>query len=378
VIDRWASAGATVDGRFAGIVVDAEPGVVRIYRTRPSKDPGARPARDLGAAGAAEAGELAARRLVSGLERAGLEVLVLPAASTRRQLEAAQEVLAASDAFAARGVRSVGIADDGSGLVVRAVDPGPALERALRAAVPVAVTLRRGDVRVATRWSDSPPFYAGAGTEHPKGTDWCSTGFAVTDRPGRHYLSTAAHCDRVRGPAWYTGDGSRRIGAMSWEGSRKGVDIGLVPARTAGYVFDGPWNDTRGYAKPVAGWSGVSAGMLLCASGAWSGVVCDLRVVEADDTMRVNGHVVHGAWVEQRHGKALWGLGDSGGPVFGLTGDGEGDIAVGLVSAIDATRAATCQGRSARDRGGPCAAAGMIAPMSRLRAALGAVVLTAR
>jgi hypothetical protein len=88
--------------------------------------------------------------------------------------------------------------------------------------------------------------------------------------------------------------------------------------------------------------------------------------------------VVHGAWVENRHGLALWGPGDSGGPVFALTPDTKADLAVGVVSALDATRPAACQGRDERDRGGACASSGMIAPLWRLRDARNVVVLTAR
>lgn len=85
-------------------------------------------------------------------------------------------------------------------------------------------------------------------------------------------------------------------------------------------------------------------GDLLCASGAFSGSVCLLQVVNPNVTVRSNSGIYYNEiQVEQTNRDEGPGNGDSGGPVFAIRSDGAAS-ARGLVSAGNRSTEVPCKG----------------------------------
>ncbi|MBW4718275.1 S1 family peptidase [Saccharothrix obliqua] len=266
--------------------------------------------------------------------RGEVPVSVLPAPYSGRELSAE-----AARLIGLAGVTSVAREHDGSGLVVAT------REEAAWSALSSAVPLRRTTSTPvpASRGADTPPYWGGARWSSPTGQ--CSTGFAVRVGGASRMLS-AGHCanngERARS------GGGLDMGEVS--GKDEGHDRLLIHADSAGRVYDGGVG-TGEFSKAVGGARANHVGDWLCTSGAFSGVRCGSRVTAVGLSVRIQRpdgteYVISPvAAAEQVDRLGAVGNGDSGGPVFDLSGpDPDHPIAKGTLSAIDLSAEALCQG----------------------------------
>jgi hypothetical protein len=136
-------------------------------------------------------------------------------------------------------------------------------------------------------------------------------------------MLTAGHCGRPNG-GWSNGDVTQFLG----HGAHEHIihDLLLIGADGGSRIFDGGVGSGE-FTKAVAGWDWVYGGEWLCSSGSVSGAICNHVVSSFFNT--VCGYDAYGnyecysdliasfqvdGWIAARPG-------DSGGPVFGLTGD---------------------------------------------------------
>ena len=265
--------------------------------------------------------------------RATVPVDIEPAEHTAAQLKAAalrvqKALVADSDAAFA-----ISLPTDGSRVVIETEgDVEQAKRVAVSSGVPVRVT--RGEVaRRKSRLSDSEPYWGGARIINPENNSACTSGFAVTDGWTR-YILTAGHCGRPGGRI-LTGDRSREIGRASLED--QGFDLLLIPANVGGRIYDGGVGVNE-FSKRVSGWSSSYPGQWLCVSGSFTGAVCGVQTTNNFwysycDTDRYGTSECYWDLVEayQRGGARAIQHGDSGGPVFALSGNYD-VIATGTIS----------------------------------------------
>ncbi|WP_194905506.1 hypothetical protein [Catenulispora rubra] len=256
---------------------------------------------------------------------------------------------------------SVGVVADGSGSgsgtaaaasTGQLANTGPALATGLPH---LQAALAQGDVTVAaqaqptplyTREADLSPFYGGdlltfrlLSSPNTVGAA-CSGGFAANwPSQGKNYMITAAHCGGglLYGNTAYTGVGNL-VGNI--EGRNKPYDAAFINTTPNGGsgpdVYDGPrvWKPGQ-TSKQVAKAAHVGVNSFVCTSGAITGVACGGLVtstsdLDCGDTALGCVHVID-AFDENSKPTILGENGDSGGPVFTLTGNGSEDVAVGLI-----------------------------------------------
>ncbi|MFI7422547.1 trypsin-like serine protease [Nonomuraea sp. NPDC049684] len=211
-------------------------------------------------------------------------------------------------------------------------------------ALPVLDTAARGG-----RCDDQPLWYGGVairntafGPPSPRqcggNGQWyyhCTGGFGVTLGTTR-YLLTAGHCagdqDFFTDSTGENNEGGQ-IGPVRRE--HVGHDLLLVEAATAGRIWDGT-PGVSDFTKPVKGWLWAAPGQFVCFSGTTSGARCG-HYVDAyyswicDPDGDIYGNyecyedLISAAGPGSQHG-------DSGGPVFSLTGDGSQVMALGTVT----------------------------------------------
>ncbi|MEV6332656.1 hypothetical protein [Streptomyces sp. NPDC051909] len=278
-------------------------------------------------------------------------VRVEPAKYSLKQLSSEADRLSKTPAFGEVAPRV-----DGSGIEVRwAKDTTAAQKSAADATLKTA----RVDVRVNTtagdtapeplngfcgpngdyggpsicRLDDAAPYYGGS-----RGMG-CTNGFAIA-WGGYTRMLTAGHC-------YNNGDEVRDPGSdfMGWAFNDMPTrDIMMVDARSFGRMWDGPY-DTTDSTKPVAGASRSYVGNWICTSGARSGSRCNIQVwgtgIYISTALGRWGPVVKADHAEQQNAA---GKGDSGGPVYSLTGDGSAVIAKGTIVAGDYYAEAPCTG----------------------------------
>ncbi len=192
-----------------------------------------------------------------------------------------------------------------------------------------------------------PPVVGGVKVDAP-GIGWCTAGFIVKDQAGNRYMLTARHClfDAMFSPGmWETGgcqyahDNQAMIEGEHW-------DAGIIPVSTAcesrqsvqtwdeqntilGYGPRAcpPW----GCATPPTPSAAVAyVGQWVCRAGARTGYGCG--TVKYTDAV---GGIVGGGWFEHVDGITMYAnLGDSGGPLFGRSGDAA--TATGVLSLTNA------------------------------------------
>src|SRR6202008_241652 len=109
----------------------------------------------------------------------------------------------------------------------------------------------------------------------------------------------------------------------------------IETAPTSGRFYDGASAFRGGqFRKPVKGSSFTNVGDFVCASGAVNGVGCWLKVNNTgmrDCTPKVGCVFLIGADSVLSTPSSAFTSGDSGGPVFSLTGDETGGIARGII-----------------------------------------------
>ncbi|MEV0282312.1 hypothetical protein AB0I22_38925 [Streptomyces sp. NPDC050610] len=275
--------------------------------------------------------------------RAGeVPVKVLPARFSTASLRTAVAALTASGATSMAAPQP-----DGSGVVVRWA-PG-ARERSRTAdGVPVSLapgasprgsqavplTGRCNDGAGRCREDDIPPYYAGARISN------CSVGWPLRLANNVAALLTAGHCG-AGGSIAYDGGGDVMGGYGNHSG---GSDHATIGATGAGRMWDGTWQNST-FTKPIDRWGGTFTGNHICTSGSRSGALCGFTInyVDPADSSGMPGANAYASEATAQYGP---GQGDSGGPVFSLTGDGSRVIALGTVSAGSTDTRVPCRGEN--------------------------------
>jgi hypothetical protein len=225
------------------------------------------------------------------------------------------------------------------------VDPVQAAARAQQiwgAQLPVVVTAEPV-TPVTSRWDDRSPWKTG-GQHRVPGGGTCSTGWALSGAQNAHFMLTAAHCAQARyGTNISNGAAARVIGTV--EGLAYNIDAALIqvtaPRQVDTQMWDGEVhdvvapigvNDDVEFTKPVVDTAATVEGMWLCTSGASTGVHCNIKVIEADEEYEntLGWKVKKSAVAKQVDDKVAVGRGDSGGPVFSITGAAADVVAVGM------------------------------------------------
>jgi hypothetical protein len=272
---------------------------------------------------------------VAKLEAQGYRAEIRHSRYSGRELARAQEKVT-SQAYP--GLAMVAPQPDGSGLQVRFSKGNRPLTQ-----WPIAVEVVQQDEFVLTdRGNDVSPFWAGAVARHiiPPVPNIipCSTGFAVYRR---HWFTvtegilTAQHCGA--GVFITNGDGTRTIGLAETPSAHALVfqsDSSFVPTNSSNRMFDGP--PTGAFSKAVVGRTGNFIGQFVCNSGAATGVHCDIMTDVVNATVELptlRGGVNRIQMVSMGRsigGGTAVGRGDSGGPVFTLSGTGV--LGAGMIS----------------------------------------------
>ncbi|MFC5186929.1 chymotrypsin family serine protease [Actinomadura harenae] len=241
----------------------------------------------------------------------------------------------------------------GDGLVLTTRDKGRGLAARPTTLGGVPVTYVDGGAPSLNGRLDDDGEYAGGGAilnddfpGEPK--KMCTAGWGVIDTWGNSYLLTAGHCGRPGG-GWHNGQWSTP-GTGKWVGratqEHVGHDLLLINAPSTGRIWDGSrWGD---FTKHVVGWDWAYAYEWVCQSGATSGAVCGIQNTEnftyaewfnADDYG--NRGFFYDLIVARRVGGGPASRdGDSGGPVFSVSGDYD-VVAKGTVTGTDTNHTST-------------------------------------
>ncbi|MER7759672.1 hypothetical protein [Streptomyces sp. NPDC097619] len=304
---------------FAGLVVDPDDGVLRLYWK------GVVPRKVRSVAASAPAGtrvEFLPARHSAAEVVAGREKIVTATKAGRRVL--------AGDA----DWHTLTVAPDGSGLPL-AYEPEQGLStqrtRATSAALETSAEQVTGvSVSVSTeprpqatgRQNDTSPWWGGAAIISSVKPMGCSTAFAVRLKTGRPGLLTAAHCGDWGGFTDPTGEIVGGVGAAKLDRDTTVIDVGTTSGTVAGRYYDGPW--TTSDSKSIVRADYNNNGDYVCTSGAMSGVHCNLRIYADNSYVHLdNGQFVSPVIKAARTdmSNVSHALGDSGGPVV-TTADG--------------------------------------------------------
>jgi hypothetical protein len=280
-------------------------------------------------------------RDVLNAERRSVQVRVAPAAHTRAELRAAaariDTDLRANPKSPYYGIE---IATDGSGIVVDAdasmvhAAAGVPSRWSVPAGIPVSIKYGTR-ARTTGRLDDSPPYWGGGRIQNNDNNAFCTAGFAVHSGSS-NYMLTAGHCGRPGG-GWNNGNDSRFFGTGARE--NVGHDLLLISATVGGRIWDGGVGSGE-FTKGVVGSDDAHPNEFLCTSGATAGAVCNFKV-ENNFQFSYCATDVYGHFecyndlvlADQLNGKPGSRPGDSGGPVFSLSGSSN-VIAKGTISGV--------------------------------------------
>ncbi len=254
-------------------------------------------------------------------------VTVRPAAHSINELRAAAAALQAQRPVGPDAIlRGIKFQPDGSGLVVVRDSTAHHSPYSTIPAVGVPVTVvDEAPLETTSRDDDWAPWKGGATNVNTNQGTACTAGFGVRGSNGASYILTAAHCgqvgDRIQdGSGEYIGNVGPR---------HQDHDVELIPTSSVdGRVYVGSPNDN--VTAAVEGWGWTFVGEYLCQSGVTSsrqlgGPVCNLKVLfywaDREDLVEA----------EQTEGRSAARGGDSGGPVYSVSGSG-GLIAKGTVT----------------------------------------------
>ncbi|MEI5102798.1 hypothetical protein RB200_35090 [Streptomyces sp. PmtG] len=269
-------------------------------------------------------------------------VKVLPTRYSASALRTAVRKLTAS------GTTSMAVPQpDGSGIAVRWA---PGTQRHSRTVDGIPVTLARGasphgskDIPLAGRCADgasycreddTTPYYAGARLSN------CTVGWPLRLTNDAPALLTAGHCG-ASGSSAYDGGGD----LMGVYGNPSvGADHTTIGATGGGRMWDGNWQNST-FTKPIDSWTSTFVGNHICTSGSRSGALCGFAVshVSPSDPGGGPGAFAYAAQSDAQYGP---GQGDSGGPVFSLTGDYARVIAQGTVTSGASDARVPCRGEN--------------------------------
>ncbi|MEV4254891.1 hypothetical protein AB0J52_17200 [Spirillospora sp. NPDC049652] len=190
------------------------------------------------------------------------------------------------------------------------------------AGVPVSY-VDGGPVSLRGRYDDGGAYAGGGAILNDDTGKRCTTGWAVTDGSGHSYLLTAGHCGRVGG-GFHNGNWVNWVGL----GAREQVthDLLLIDAQSTGRIWDG--SKAGDFTKGVVGWDWAYANEWICQSGSTSGAICGIQNSDYftygfwDKDMYGNREFYSDLVVARRvdGGEVAQG-GDSGGPIFSLSGN---------------------------------------------------------
>ncbi|MEV5573213.1 S1 family peptidase [Spirillospora sp. NPDC052269] len=230
----------------------------------------------------------------------------------------------------------------GDGLVLTTKDKTKALAAQAKTISGVPVSYVDGGVpSLDGRYNDSPPYKGGGAILNDDNQRRCTAGWGVIDVYGNSFLLTAGHCGRPGG-GWHNGEWSGG-GTGEWIGTASrehvGHDLLLINADSQGRIWDGSsWGD---FTKRVAGWDWAYANEWICQSGSTSGAVCGIQNTDNFtyagwwDDLYGNYEFYYDLVVARRTNGGLPSQGgDSGGPVFAVSGSGD-VVAKGTVTAHD-------------------------------------------
>jgi len=265
-------------------------------------------------------------------------VRMAAAAHSRAELEAAAKGIANYVRVHPRSpYHRVDIAYDGSGLVVN-TDPDQMLPVSLPADMKVPAGIRVSIAKrerlqlagpgnylkylLASRMDDFAPYWGGGRIINTDYGGGCTAGFPVT-AGGAQYMLTAGHCGRP-GAVWTNGVGTRYFGTGAYENVEH--DVLLISANVGGRIWDGGVGSGE-FSKGVADWGWVFPGEWLCTSGSVTGALCG-HIVSNDFTFMncaTDGYGNNECYYDlilayRLDGETAVRPGDSGGPVFGLSG----------------------------------------------------------
>jgi hypothetical protein len=188
-----------------------------------------------------------------------------------------------------------------------------------------SVEIFESKLRMYTRQDDTSPYWGGAwirGAALTKPTQGCTSGFgARSTTNGNRYLITGYHCVHPNDPRFWDGGGDF-MGSVT--ATNPEIDAAFIKVDSRSRMYDGAWNDATGFNKAVTGLSSPATGNSVCMSGSYSGVRCGGKVgargkmIGRDRLGRT--YEIQGWEVSHPAGEALAGVGDSGGPVFRVTG----------------------------------------------------------
>ncbi|MFC4534149.1 hypothetical protein [Sphaerisporangium dianthi] len=332
--DALEASGGGEGSGFAGVELDVPGGIVHLYWKGAAPD---------------------ATSAVAAKAPRGVRVRIHSAAHSAAELrERAEEIIRSRGLSAGGDVHRVTPLADGSGLELGVTTTGPAAGKASADPLVVSTEAEQPPTPYDGRWGGASPFEGGiqingcsasfGGLTSPAGPDWVY--------PAK--LITAAHCfsvgDEVRtGSTWTSGPVV--IGHV--EAVNPALDSALIavdPGKfVTGWMWDGGVLDGSEFTKPVVGTSAARNGSLVCASGASSGVHCDIKITKTGSTLDWGDHVSRAVSIgDQMQGQLAAGSGDSGGPVFTLTDNFESVLAAGVIIGGDDRRPATCTYLSSR------------------------------
>ena len=269
-------------------------------------------------------------------------VEVKAAKHSKAELDAAEERIRQELTLTAGPGFSMEIPADGDGIVLNTEGDVEAAKRRVPY-VGMAVTVKHKlNPKQTSRLADYPSWWGGAKISNKQYAGFCSTGFGVSNSYGSRFILTAGHCGYV-GNDWTNGNGTLNTGWDSFGPLRVGTtyskhtayEIMLIPAAAGGRIYDGGVGVNE-FSKDVVGAGGVYKGEWLCTSGTVSGAVCGYIV--DNYTFSYCGYSAGSLWkcysdlstAPQQDGMVGVRSGDSGGPVFNLSGPNV--IAKGIIS----------------------------------------------
>lgn len=155
----------------------------------------------------------------------------------------------------------------------------------------------------------------------------CTGGFGVHDANGGLYLMTAAHCSESPSGTFSNGVYFRNGNNTASVGNITDVpgphDGAVIPTSAGNRYYDGPGVINGGdstFTKHVVGQLVTSVNDLLCESGSYGGVLCNMKV------SALGASLPDRPWNDLALATSLSGtftmFGDSGGPWFSLAGSG--------------------------------------------------------
>lgn len=267
-------------------------------------------------------------------------VRVVQAAHSRAELVSAADTVGAYIRANPESLyHGVEVAYDGSGLVVDADQPtGRMAAAAPPVQIPAGIPLTMSATsrpQLTGRLNDSVPYWAGGRIQNNDNAAFCTAGWPVYAK-GAAYMLTAGHCGRVGG-SFNNGNDSLFFGTGAYE--HVDHDVMLVSASVAGRMWDGGVGSGE-FTKGIVGWEKPIVGQYLCSSGATSGAVCNFRTSNTFQHTSCFKDVYgnqecHSSLVlaDQLDGLPGSRGGDSGGPVFSLSGSDK-VIAKGTITGV--------------------------------------------